>query len=81
MKLEIGEFYLSSKGEIAKIHGKYGDKFLDSNFNSYKESGQYFSGPFPLSKHSKYDLITHIPKELHYKIIKVINEYHIGKNQ
>ena len=80
MKLEIGEFYLTSEGEIAKIDGIDGDNFLDSNFNSYKESGQYLSGLFPLSKHSKYDLIAHIPKELHYKIIKVINEYHTGKN-
>lgn len=77
MKLEIGEFYLTSEGEIARIDRKDGDKFLDSNFNSYKESGQYLSGLFPLSKHSKYDLIAHIPKELHFKLLKMVNDYYL----
>lgn len=77
MKLEVGEFYLTSEGEIAKIDGKDGDKFLDSNFNSYNESGQYLSGLFPLSKHCKYDLIAHIPKELHFELLKMVNDYYL----
>ena len=75
MKLEVGEFYLSAEGEVLQIVGKDGDNFLDSSYNSYFESGQQCS-TLP-----DYDLIAHIPKELHYKIIKVINEYHTGKDK
>ena len=72
MKLEVGEFYLSASGEIFKIDscqkGQYPFK-TKSNY-SYKQNGRYNDNKTEL------DLIAHIPKELHYRICKMIKNYH-----
>lgn len=72
MKLEVGEFYLSAYGEIVNINGKDKDIFLDTNSNGYFLNGHVR----PKDKISVYDLIAHIPKELHYKIIDIIKDYY-----
>lgn len=76
LKLEVGEFYLSASGEIININGKDGDMFLDTNSNGYFLNGNVR----PKDKTSVYDLIAHIPKELHYDIIKTIISYHTDGN-
>ncbi len=73
MKLQVGEFYLSASGEIVNINGKDGYMFLDTSSNRYFLNGHVR----PKDKLSAYDLIAHIPKELHYDIIKRIKTYHI----
>ena len=72
MKLEVGEFYLNAAGDIVKIDsyikGVY--PFKTKNNYSYKANGRYNDNETEL------DLIAHIPKELHYDIIKRINTYY-----
>lgn len=72
MKLEVNEYYLNSSGEIVKI--EIYDSFhywRDSNCNSYSYKGEY------LGVHrGQYDLIAHIPKTLHYDLLKRIEAYH-----
>jgi len=71
MKLEVGEFYLSAGGEIVEINffNKF-SMFEDINCNTYLENGKC-NGDC-----REFDLIAHIPKELHYKICDLINDYH-----
>lgn len=76
MKLEVGEFYLSASGEIVNINGKNEDMFLDTNSNGYFLNGNVR----PRNKISVYDLISHVPKQLHYELIRVVNEYHTNKD-
>ena len=70
MKLDVGEFYLSAGGEIIEINffNKY-SMFEDINCNSYFESGECDGDC------REFDLIAHIPKELHFDIIKTIKAY------
>lgn len=73
MKLEVGEFYLSANGEVIKIKGRIDSPypFMDTNSKTYLENGIYEE-----NSPSDYDLIAHIPKELHFDIIKTIKAYH-----
>ena len=71
MKLEVGEFYLSASGEVIKIDTFKEDSFISNTKDSFFKNGLYING----EKH-KFDLIAHIPKELHFDIIKTIKAYH-----
>lgn len=72
MKLEVGEFYLTEDGRIIKItENKQKDLFLDSDDYFYNEIG------VNEIINTNRNLIAHIPKELHYDIIKRIKTYHI----
>ena len=77
MKLEVGEFYLSANGNITKIiectdceelQDEYNYKSNDNEW--YRHDGNYGEN------NSEKDLIAHIPKELHFDIIKTIKAYH-----
>jgi len=70
MKLEVGEFYLSASGEVVKITGCGKGELEDTNFNKYNLQGIYIKG------YRSNDLIAHIPKGLHYKIIDIIKDYY-----
>lgn len=72
MKLEVGEFYLSASGEIVNINGKDEDMFLDTNSNGYFLNGNVR----PKDKISSYDLIAHIPKQLHFRLYEIIEDYY-----
>ena len=73
MKLEVGEFYLSASGEVFKIDsyqkGQY--SFKTKNNYSYKQNGRYNDNKTEL------DLIAHIPKELHFRLCEIIEDYYI----
>jgi len=71
MKLEVGEFYLSASGEVIKIDTFKEDSFISNTKDSFFKNGLYING----EKH-KFDLIAHIPKELHHSICELINDYH-----
>lgn len=72
MKLEVGEFYLTDSKEIVFIERKDNDGFfVDTDENRYKENGT-----LSMFQSSEFDLIAHIPKELHFDIIKTIKAYH-----
>lgn len=72
MKLEVGEFYLTEDGRIIKIdENKQKDLFLDSDDYFYNEIGVNDI------INTNRNLIAHIPKELHFDIIKTIKAYHI----
>lgn len=75
MKLEVGEYYLSAGGEIVEINflNKY-NMFEDINCNSYFENGQCDGDAM------QFDLIAHIPKELHKHILNEINSYYTDKD-
>jgi len=70
MKLEVGEFYLTEDGRIIKIveNGKY--QFLDKDDFIYDENG------INDESNTNRNLIAHIPKGLHYKIIDIIKDYY-----
>lgn len=76
MKLEVGEYYLSAGGEIIKIvhYDKYGFRFEDENVNYYKEDGVIYGDC------REFDLIAHIPKELHKHILNEIKSYYTDKD-
>lgn len=76
LKLEVGEFYLSASGEIVNINGKNEDMFLDTNSNGYFLNGHVR----PKDKISIFDLIAHIPKQLHYELLLVIDDYYNNKD-
>ena len=73
MKLEVSEFYLSAAGEVIKIESKTDSAypFMGTNSKTYLENGIYEE-----NYQSDYDLIAHIPKELHFDIIRTIKAYH-----
>ena len=75
MKLEVGEYYLSAGGEIIEINffNKY-NMFEDINCNSYFENGKC-DGDY-----REFDLIAHIPKELHLHILNEINSFYTDKD-
>lgn len=68
MKLEVREFYLSAGGEVVKIIGKKDNVYFSSPLAGYHETGK----AIPSVDDSKFDLIAHIPKELHQSIINQI---------
>ena len=71
MKLEVGEFYLTEDGRIIKItENKQKDLFLDSDDYFYNEIGVNDI------INTNRNLIAHIPKELHLKIIESVTSYH-----
>ena len=70
MKLEVGEFYLSASGEVIEIIYKEDNMFEDVYLKSFFEDG-ICNGDI-----RDFDLIAHIPKELHFDIIKTIKAYH-----
>ena len=76
MKLEVGEYYLSAGGEIIKIvnYDKYGFRFEDENVNYYKEDGVIYGDA------REFDLIAHIPKDLHLYLLQSINDYYIDED-
>lgn len=74
MKLQVGEFYLSAGGEIVKIAAPYNKTlFEDNSGRVYSKNGIYLETSYSDDE----DLIAHIPKELHYKICDLINDYHM----
>jgi len=70
MKLEVGEFYLSASGEVIEIIYKEDNMFEDVYLNSFFEDG-ICNGDI-----RDFDLIAHIPKQLHHSICELINDYH-----
>lgn len=71
MKIEVGELYLTEDGRIIKIdENKQKDLFLDSDDYFYNEIGVNDI------INTNRNLIAHIPKELHFDIIKTIKAYH-----
>ena len=73
LKLEVGKFYLSASGEIIKINGsnKNLNTFLDINDNEYEVNG-ICVGDMRL-----FDLIAYIPKQLHFRLCEIIEDYYI----
>lgn len=75
MKLEVGEFYLSARGEIIYISNETVDgEFKDLNFNLYLKNGKFIDGCM------FNDLIAHIPKELHWSIVSQVYSYYSNIN-
>lgn len=70
LKIEVGEFYLSASGEVIEIIIKRSDMFEDVYSNYFYEDGICYGDI------RDFDLIAHIPKELHYRICELINDYH-----
>ncbi|MGL5752144.1 MAG: hypothetical protein ACRCXT_16545 [Paraclostridium sp.] len=71
LKLESGEFYLTEDGRITKIVEKQEkDLYLDSDDYFYNDIGVNDIA------NTNRNLIAHIPKELHYRICELINDYH-----
>ena len=71
MKLKVREFYLTEDGRIIKIADERGkDLFLDSDDYFYNEIG------VNEIINTNRNLIAHIPKELHFDIIRTIKAYH-----
>lgn len=74
MLVEQDGYYLNAIGEILKIEIKDDGIPTDKNRNKYIVDGTF-------SYNNKYDLIGYIPKESHYKILKIINDYHSKGNK
>ena len=78
MELEVGEFYLSASGQIINIDER--ESYIDDSDHEYNYIGfngdEYNYKGICKGKERQYDLIAHIPEELHYDIIKRINAYH-----
>ncbi len=74
MKLEVGEYYLSASGEMVEI--EYSDKsvYYDIREDYYQENGKIIGGC------KEFDLIAHIPKELHLHILNEINSFYTDKD-
>jgi len=77
MKLEVGEYYLSAGGEIVEIVCQNKNlRFLDENENVYDGDGKISTYKY----NTKFDLIAHIPKQLHKHILNEINSYYTDKD-
>lgn len=71
MKLEVGEFYLTEDGRIIKItENKQKDLFLDSDDYFYNEIGVNDI------INTNRNLIAHIPKQLHFRLCEIIEDYY-----
>ena len=68
MKLEVDEVYLNATGEVIQIVGSYQAPlmFKDANCVEYFKDGKV-KGDF-----REFDLIAHIPKELHHHLLSMI---------
>lgn len=77
MKLEVGEFYLAENGNITKIvdYIDNEDKEDEYNYLSNDDEWYRYDGRYE-AELSNRDLIAHIPKQLHLKIIELTNSYH-----
>lgn len=73
IKIEQDGFYLNGMGEIVKIELRVDCLIYDESGNIFYANGESYDD-------SKYDLIGYIPKELHYNILKTINNYHKNEN-
>ena len=71
MKLEAGEVYLRASGEIVKIIYCDSACCYDIDEVEYLHDGKYVCG------YRSNDLIAHIPKELHFRLCEIIEDYHI----
>jgi hypothetical protein len=82
MKIEVNEFYLNAIGEIVKIKEAYDNShFLIKDFYYYDESdNSYFESGQVTGDVREFDLIAHIPKELHHDLIKRIEAYNTNDN-
>ena len=69
VKIEQDGFYLNTMGEIVKIELRVDGLIYDESGNMFYINGESYDD-------SQYDLIGYIPPELHYSILKTINEYH-----
>lgn len=80
MKLEVGEFYLSASGNITKIvdYKDNEDKEDEYNYLANDDEWYRYDGIYG-AEISNRDLIAHIPKELHLKIIELVNSYHTNR--
>lgn len=74
MKLEVGEYYLSAGGEIIEINYFNTETFEDINENLYFENGKCDGDC------REFDLIAHIPKDLHLYLLQSINDYCIDED-
>ena len=75
IKIEEDGFYLNAMGEIVKIELRVDGLIYDESGNIFYANGESYDD-------SQYDLIGYIPKELHYKILKMITDYHLsGSNK
>ena len=74
MKLEVGEYYLSAGGEIVEIEYFDNTVYYDNSENHYEENGKCIGDAI------EFDLIAHIPKQLHKHILNEINSYHTDKD-
>lgn len=71
MELKVGEFYLTEDGRIINIVEKCDDNnYLDGDDYYYDKSG------INDITDTKRNIIAHIPKELHFDIIKTIKAYY-----
>ena len=77
MKLEVGEFYLSASGNITKIVDYIDNEDKEDEYNYLANDDEWYryDGIYG-AEISNRDLIAHIPKELHYRICDMINNYH-----
>ena len=71
IKIEKDGFYLCVNGEIVKIGKRSDGLFEDENGFTYNENGLFLD----CSASNNYDLIGYIPKELHYEILRMIDDY------
>lgn len=75
MELKVGEFYLTEDGRIIKIAEKCDDNnYLDGDDYYYNKSG------INDITDTKRNIISHIPKELHFHICNVIKDYYTDCN-
>lgn len=71
MKLEVGEFYLSASGEILELESFLRDGlFIDTSGQKYDIDG------VAVDMLTNYDLIAHIPKQLHFRLCEIIEDYY-----
>lgn len=70
IKIEQDGFYLNAIGEILHIEIR-DDIPKDDNGHKYGEDGSFLD-----CANSDYDLIAYIPKEIHYSVLKTINNYY-----
>ena len=75
MKIENDGYYLNAQGEILKIELLINGFPADESGTLYNLSGRHIEG-----EPGKYDLIGHIPQELHYHLINTIKSYHTSKS-
>ena len=78
MKLEVGEFYLSANGNITKIIECTDCEELQDEYNYKSNDDEWYryDGNYGENNSGK-DLIAHIPKQLHFRLCEIIEDYYI----